>query len=93
MFRLMGMVVKEFTRAGKPVSICGEMGGEPLAAAALIGLGMRKLSMGLASVAPIKKMLSGLTVQKAEEVAQTIVSLRTEDEVRTYLTQELSALL
>jgi len=93
MFRLMGYVVREFQRAGKSVSICGELGGDPLAAAVLIGLGMRKLSMGLASVAPIKKMLSGLTIARAEELAKTAVGLSSADEVRAYLEQELGAIL
>jgi phosphotransferase system enzyme I (PtsI) len=33
MFRLIGYVVEQFKLAGKPVSVCGEMGGDPLAAA------------------------------------------------------------
>lgn len=93
MFRLMGYTVQEFNRAGKSVSICGELGGDPLAAAVLIGLGMRKVSMGLASVAPIKKMLSGLTIAKAEELASTVANLTTAAEVRAYLERELGELL
>ncbi len=93
MFRLIGYVVDQFKRLNKPVGVCGEMGGDPLAAAVLVGLGMRKLSMGLASVAPIKKLLSVLTVQKAEELAQAAKALPTADEVKAYLKRELSGLL
>lgn len=93
MFRLIGYVVEQFQRFHKPVGVCGELGGDPLAAAVLVGLGMRKLSMGLASVAPIKKLLSGLTVQKAEELANAVKALSTADEVKAYLVSELSGLL
>lgn len=93
MFRLIGYVVEQFKRLNKPVGVCGEMGGDPLAAVVLVGLGMRKLSMGLASVAPIKKLLAGLTVQKAEELANTVKALPTADEVKVYLRSELSGLL
>lgn len=89
MFRLIGHVVRTFNGAGKPVSVCGEMGGDRLSAAALVGLGMRKLSMGFASVAKIKKMLSGLTVSKAEEMAEAAVSLSTACEVEAFLKESL----
>ena len=46
--------------AGKPVSLCGEMGGRPLEAMALIALGFRHLSMSPASIGPVKAMALGL---------------------------------
>jgi phosphotransferase system enzyme I (PtsI) len=93
MFRLIGYVVEQFKLAGKPVSVCGEMGGDPLAAAVLVGLGMRKLSMGLASVAPVKKMLSGLTIEKAEALAKRVVNLSTAADVSRLLHEELDVIL
>ena len=93
LFRLIGYVVSSFAKEGKPVSVCGEMGGDPLSAAVLVGLGMSKLSMGLASVARIKKMLSGLTIEKARELAGKAQSLATHGEVEEYLKAELAPLL
>lgn len=93
MFRLMGYAVEQFNLAGKSICICGEMGGDPLCAAVLIGLGMRKLSMGLASVAPIKKMLSGLTITKAEALAKQVVALPTADEIERLLKKELADII
>lgn len=93
LFRLIGYVVESFAKEGKPVSVCGEMGGDPYAAAVLAGLGMSKLSMGSASVARIKKMLSGLTMEKARELAAKARSLPTNDEVESYLKAELAELL
>jgi len=93
LFRLIGYVVESFAKEGKPVSVCGEMGGDPYAAAVLVGLGMAKLSMGSASVARIKKMLSGLTMEKARELADKARSLSTNDEVERYLKAELAPLL
>lgn len=85
MFRLIGQVVRAFNEAGKPIGVCGEMGGDRLAAPVLIGLGMRKLSMGLASVAKIKKALSVLTIPEAEELAAGVMDLSTADEVEAFL--------
>ncbi len=46
--------------AGKPVTLCGEIGGRPLEAMALIGLGYRSFSMSPASIGPVKAMLLSL---------------------------------
>ena len=91
LFRLIGYVVSSFAKEGKPVSVCGEMGGDPLAAAVLVGLGMSKLSMGAASVARIKKLLSGLTMEKAKELAARACALPTSSQVEEYLKTELSS--
>ncbi len=93
LFRLIGFVIQAFAKEGKPVSVCGEMGGDPYAAAVLAGLGMSKLSMGLASVARIKKLLSGLTMEKARELAEKVCTLPTSKEVEAYLKAQLEPLL
>lgn len=47
-----------------PVTVCGEMGGRPLEAMALIGLGIERLSITPAAVGPIKAMIRSLDVAK-----------------------------
>jgi len=81
MFRLIGQVVSAFNDAGKPIGICGEMGGEPLAVAALIGLGIRKFSMGISSVPGVKKLITGLTLPQAKSLAEQALSCATASEV------------
>jgi phosphotransferase system enzyme I (PtsP) len=44
----------------KPVTLCGELGGNPLAAMALIGLGYRSLSMSPSAIGPVKAMILAL---------------------------------
>ena len=43
-----------------PVALCGEIGGRPLEAMALIALGFRDLSMSATSIGPIKAMMLSL---------------------------------
>jgi len=52
--------------AGKamPVTLCGEIAGNPLAAMALIGLGYRSLSMSPAAIGPVKAMTLALDAGK-----------------------------
>jgi phosphotransferase system enzyme I (PtsI) len=85
MFRLINNVAASFTKAGKPLSICGELGGDPLAVPVLIGLGLRKLSMGEASIAVVKRAIASVTVKACEEKAKKVLSLSTAADVREYL--------
>ncbi len=43
-----------------PVTLCGELAGQPLAAMALIGLGYRSLSMSADAIGPVKAMILSL---------------------------------
>jgi len=93
MFRLIEFVVSAFNAAGKPISICGEMGGDPLAAAALIGLGIRKLSMGISSVPQVKKLITGLSIPLAKSLADQLKACKTASEVENILKEGLSDIL
>lgn len=84
LFRMIGYVVERFKQAGKPICICGELGGDPLAAPVLVGLGMRKLSMSLSSVAAVKRALAGFTVKQMEEMARAVENM-TDGQAREYL--------
>ena len=45
-----------------PVTLCGEMAGNPLESMALLGLGLRSISMTPASIGPIKAMVQSLNI-------------------------------
>lgn len=89
MLRLLHGVISAFRAAGKPISVCGEMGGDPLAAAALVGMGIQKLSMGSASIAKVKAALFQIQLHQAEHAVEQAEAVRTEAEAR----EILSALL
>ena len=88
-FRLIGQVAQAFAKENKPLSVCGEMGGDELAVAALIGLGLRKISMGIHAVSGIKHLLSTLGREKAEELSASIKNMATASEVESYLKRNL----
>ena len=43
-----------------PITLCGEMAGRPLEAMALIGIGLRSISMAPAAIGPVKSMVLAL---------------------------------
>ncbi len=58
--RFLKRVVAPCAQARVPLAVCGEMGGRPLEAMALIGLGIERLSITPAAVGPIKAMVRSL---------------------------------
>ena len=55
--RFIRRVTREANSYGVEVGVCGEMGGRRLEALALIGLGLRRLSITPAAVGPIKQLV------------------------------------
>ncbi len=92
-FRLIRSTAAAFNAAGKPLSVCGEMGGDPLALPVLIGFGIDQVSMGLSAVPQSKKIIRSLSRAKTEELAEQACSLGTAAEVEHYLRGELAAYL
>ena len=79
--RFIARVAKETRAAGVPIGVCGEMGGRPLEAMALIGLGIDRLSITPAAIGPVKAMIrsldaSALRAQMGEFLACPARSLR-----------------
>jgi phosphoenolpyruvate-protein phosphotransferase len=57
--RLIAQAVDAATRSGIELSVCGEMAGDPAAALALVGLGLRSLSMAAPSLPAVRRAIQG----------------------------------
>jgi phosphoenolpyruvate-protein phosphotransferase (PTS system enzyme I) len=62
---------------GLEVSVCGEMASQPLMAFALIGLGLRQLSVSPRAVPMVKRIIRGISTSIAEEAAMAALAART----------------
>ena len=58
--RLIGTVIAAGQRRNKPVSLCGEMAGDPIDAMALLALGLRTFSMAPPAIGPLRAMIRSL---------------------------------
>jgi phosphoenolpyruvate-protein phosphotransferase (PTS system enzyme I) len=79
--RLIAGVIRAGEEWECPVSICGAMASDPLAAILLLGLGLRDFSMEAAAIPEIKEALRRVTLAEAEGVAAEVMRLRTAEEV------------
>jgi phosphotransferase system enzyme I (PtsI) len=85
MWRLIKDCVCAFNNSGKPISICGELASDPLAIPALLGLGLRKLSMNASAVARIKHLISTLNTTDSERIANEVLKYKSASEIRDFL--------
>ncbi|HVO03359.1 MAG TPA: phosphoenolpyruvate--protein phosphotransferase [Candidatus Cybelea sp.] len=60
MVKLLGAIANLCNARSTPLSLCGEMAGDPIAAMALICLGFRQLSMAPTAVGPVRAMIRSL---------------------------------
>ena len=72
--RFIASVVGPTRAAGVDLAVCGEMGGRPLEAMALIGLGLDRLSITPAAVGSIKAMVRSLDRAALAEEMQRLLS-------------------
>ncbi|APG62414.1 phosphoenolpyruvate--protein phosphotransferase [Sphingorhabdus lutea] len=71
--RFLNRVVKECIAHDVDVSICGEMGGRRLEALALLGIGVRKLSITPAAIGSIKSLVISTDIPKIEAKMQELL--------------------
>jgi phosphoenolpyruvate-protein phosphotransferase (PTS system enzyme I) len=82
LFRLIEMVVKAANRAGISVGVCGEAAGDPLVAPALVGLGLRELSMSPTAIPEIKSKVRAASVKDLKLLVAELKELATSEEIR-----------
>ena len=75
--RLIRRTVEVGAEHGLDVSVCGEMASQPIMAFALIGLGVRSLSVAARSVPLVKAIVRGVSAQIASEAAQAALATKT----------------
>ncbi|HVS01306.1 MAG TPA: phosphoenolpyruvate--protein phosphotransferase [Thermoanaerobaculia bacterium] len=83
--RMVDFVVTQAAKAGIPVSVCGEMAADPLAAMVLLGLGVERLSMSPRRVPAIKARIRSLAIEELRKDARRCLDLGSAAEVVEYL--------
>ena len=68
-------IVKEAHEEGKPVSICGEMAGDPAAAVLLLAMGFDSLSMNATNLPKVKWLLRQISMQTARELLAKVMRI------------------
>ncbi|MFY1666943.1 phosphoenolpyruvate--protein phosphotransferase [Pseudomonas sp. Pseu.R1] len=93
LLRLIAMTCSAADAKSRWVGVCGALASDPLATAALIGLGVRELSVSPPHVAEIKAQVRDLDTRQCQALAQHLLTLTSAQAVReacrTFQTQVL----
>jgi phosphotransferase system enzyme I (PtsI) len=89
--RLVKVTRETGERAGVAVGVCGEMASEPIMAFALLGLGIRSLSVNPASLARIKLIVRGMRMSVAAAAADAALQAPTAADSERILRERLIA--
>ncbi|HEY4274985.1 MAG TPA: phosphoenolpyruvate--protein phosphotransferase [Rhizomicrobium sp.] len=81
---LIRLIVQSAAENSGDLSLCGEMAGRPLDAMALLGLGIRTLSMQPGQIGPIKMMIRSLNLGEVSAFVDRLCG-RTDHSLRTRL--------
>ena len=90
------MALKEVVNAaraeGKPVSICGEMAGDPVAAVLLLAMGFDSLSMNSTHLPKVKWLLRKMTLKHAQELLSEVSTMDNPEVIHSTLNLALGNL-
>ena len=87
--RLIAQVQSTGAAHGIDVCVCGEMGSQPLAVFALMGLGIRQLSVAPRAVGEVKRVIRSVRMSAAQDAAQAALAASTAREAETLLRRRL----
>ena len=90
--RLVRRIVEAGHDAGIPVSMCGEMAGEPLYAYVLLGLGLDELSMNATAIPRVKRILRKSSAYEAKEFAGALLLHSTAKDIERVLRKKMEDL-
>jgi phosphoenolpyruvate-protein kinase (PTS system EI component) len=71
--RLMQFAVEAALRLRMPVSVCGEMAGNPRLVPLLLGLGLRSLSMNASAIPRVKQAVRALNIDDCARFARRVM--------------------
>lgn len=87
--RALVQVVEGARAENTPVSVCGEMAGDPAAAVLLLGMGFNILSMSAANLPRIKWVIRSFTYRQARALLQEALGFEHASMVRNYMHKAL----
>lgn len=89
--RLLHLVAQESARAGRPLTLCGEMGGDPRFTELLVGLGISELSVAPGQMLQVKDVIRNMRLDEARALAGRALQLATVAEVEALLAERRRA--
>ncbi len=91
--RVLESVIALCHAAKRPVTLCGEMAGQPAAFLLLLGMGLRRFSMSPAFIPSIKELASHLSIEQAQAIFKKATGIPVTKKIQTLVNQRLLELV
>ncbi len=82
-------LIRYIAEAGKvrgiPVSMCGEMAGDPVNLPILIGMGLTELSMNALSIPLVKKLLRSVSLDECNQLREQAFEMQSAEQIHGFL--------
>ncbi len=82
-------IVEVAKKHEKPVSVCGEMAGDPASALMLVGMGVDSLSMSVGSLLRVKLAIRSFTQAQIEQLCATALAMESAGDIRLLFNEAL----
>jgi len=79
--RMLKQIVDVSRDLSVPLSICGEMAGEPLYTAVLLGLGFRHFSMSPSYMYQVKSIIRSVSITECAELVNSLLQLESTEDI------------
>ena len=83
--RSLARIVEAADRAGKPVSLCGDLATDATMLPFLLGIGLRQFSMDPTAIPAVQRRIEGIDSELARRQAERMLGMGRLDEVQAYL--------
>jgi phosphotransferase system enzyme I (PtsI) len=90
--RTLAKVIRAARQVNTPITLCGEMAGQPRSFLVLFGMGLRSFSMSPAFIPTAKELTTHLTEAEAHQIVRRAMTYRTTAQVKKYLGDQLARL-
>ena len=88
LLRLLREAIRVPNMYAKPISLCGQMGSNPIYTMLLLGLGLRDFSVAPQTIPEIKALCRKISISECTRVAETAMRMETARDVRNFLKAE-----
>jgi len=88
---LIASITKTLDAAGKELTVCGEIAGDPLFTELLLGLGLRSFSVAPSEILEVKDRIRSVFQSEAAELARRVLAMKTTEEIADCLKKSWQA--
>lgn len=90
--RVLKNVIRVCNQNNTPITLCGEMAGQPRAFVLLLGMGLKNFSMSPAFIPTIKELAKKISSAEASQILQNAMKLKTTSQVLRYMAGQIQRL-